>query len=225
MCSCTENGKMGENQIWDLQYAPTTQYAHCTGALFRKCDFTATGNLVSDPFRKDYYQLGILKVGFSLMYFPPKGQLFLPSWAGQYQGLSSLPSFPVAGSFSQREPHHSLCVVHNGLATHMPEPSTDSEVLHRSIHFCQTVPFFNRLCPFFVRFYPFLFDFFNFCPMGLATQNENHIDRGVTSRSYFTSRSSWCIRTRFYTATVTDTNLIAPKTISQRVKFILYIYR
>ena len=82
------------------------------------------------------------------MYFPPKGQLFLPSWAGQYQGLSRLPSFPVAGSFSQREPHHSLCVVHNGLATHMPEPSTDSEVLHRSIHFCQTVPFFIRLCPF-----------------------------------------------------------------------------
>ena len=80
-----------------------------------------------------------------------------------------------------------------------------------SVRLC---PFLSDCALFFVRFYPFLFDFFNFCPMGLATQNENHIDRGVTSRSYFTSRSSWCIRTRFYTATVTDTNLIAPKTIS-----------
>ena len=100
------------------------------------------------------FQKGLLPASYSkswlfLDVFSLKRSTFLPSWAGQHQGLSRRPSFPVAGSFSQWEPRHSLCVVHNGLATHTPEPSTDSQVSHCSIHFCQIVPYMIfRLCYF-----------------------------------------------------------------------------
>ena len=92
------------------------------------------------------FQKGLLPASYSkswlfLDVFSLKRSTFLPSWAGQHQGLSRRPSFPVAGSFSQWEPRHSLCVVHNGLATHTPEPSTDSQVSHCSIHFCQIEPY------------------------------------------------------------------------------------
>ena len=133
ICSCTANGKMGENQIWDgSTMQPTTQYAHTALMQFRKCDFTAAGNLVSNPFGKDGYQPGFHKIYVSCL-------------LGQYQGPSRAPSFPVARSFSQWEEARPF--VGSQWSCYPPwEPSTFSRgIKSYCVHFCRILSISVRL--------------------------------------------------------------------------------
>ena len=142
--------KMGENQIWDLQYAPTkvlsmrTAMVHSSESVISQL-LEIWFPILSERNSTSFVFKGLLFLHVSIIRkptFPWQGSI--RAWVGE--GVFRFLAVSHSGS------RHSLCVVHNGLATHTQEPSTDPEVSHPCIRFCQIRSFlsdcilFGRLC-------------------------------------------------------------------------------
>lgn len=170
MCSCTENGKMGENQIWELHYAPTSQYAHCT---LQKVWFHSYWKSCLQSFLERTSTCLFFWKLLLLMLLPSKKSMFLAflgssirAWVGHR--VFRLLAVSHSGSWP------SFCWLTMVLLTtrrtiNRPRGITAlPPLLSDQVLSCQILSFLVRLCP-------FLSDCVYFCRLVLlSTHIENH---------------------------------------------------
>ena len=119
-----ENGR--KSDLRRIHYAAAD---HTALMQFRKCDFAATRNLVSNTFRKDDYQP-----------VPLKSTVLAGSWAASGPEFSGYSQFLTVGE-GQTLCWHTMVL----LATHTENHQHSTEVSHHCVHFCRILSISVRL--------------------------------------------------------------------------------